>query len=98
MVAGAAPSDWLRERVPDFRQLAERGWPQLGHTVLVLVDDVTAHHDHAEAEGALPLSRPTDQPWGLRTYAAIYLEGHQWEFCQRLAPVPLEAWGATLVQ
>jgi hypothetical protein len=95
----AAPAAWIiRGRVPDFRQPGERGWPQLGHSVSVVVDDVRAHHRHARAEGAMVLTGPTAQPWDLRTYAALDLEGHQWEFCERLAPVSLEAWGATLVQ
>jgi len=97
MVSGRS-GEWLRSRVAGFHQPDAPGWPELSHTVSVLVDDVDAHHAHARAQGALILTDPRDQPWGLRTYAAIDIEGHQWEFAQRLASVPLEAWGATLVQ
>jgi uncharacterized glyoxalase superfamily protein PhnB len=41
---------------------------------------------------------PKDQPWGLRSYAAIDLEGHQWEFSQLLRIVEPEAWGATRIE
>jgi uncharacterized glyoxalase superfamily protein PhnB len=98
VVVSRRSGEWLRGRVADFHQPDDPGWPYLTHTVSVLVDDVDAHHAHARAEGALILSDPRDQPWGLRTYAAIDLEGHQWEFGRRLTPVPLEAWTATLVQ
>jgi uncharacterized glyoxalase superfamily protein PhnB len=29
---------------------------------------------------------PSDQPWGLRSYSAIDLEGNQWEFSQMFRP------------
>jgi len=52
----------------------------------------------AADEGAAILMALTDQPWGLRSYAAIDLEGHQWEFSQVLGVVEPEAWGATRVE
>ena len=63
----------------------------------VLVSDVDAHHQRASDEGAAILTGPTDQPWGLRSYAAIDLEGHQWEFSQVRRIVEPEAWGATRI-
>jgi uncharacterized glyoxalase superfamily protein PhnB len=98
VMIGGMSTAWVRERVADFYQPDTPPFPYLTHAVTVIVDDVDAHHQHARAGGALTLSDPTDQPWGLRTYAVLDLEGHQWEFAQRLDPAPLEAWGATLVQ
>jgi uncharacterized glyoxalase superfamily protein PhnB len=100
MVAGHSPDfqQWIRERVPDFREQQGRPWPHLWHTTTVMVSDVDTHHQRAADEGATILIAPTDQPWGLRSYAAIDLEGHQWEFSQLLRIVEPEAWGATRIE
>ena len=58
------------------------------------VTDVDAHYPVAVAEGATTLDEPTDQPWGIRTDAALDLEGHQWQFAQQLRLVAPEDWGA----
>ena len=71
---------WMRERVPDFEEATGRSWPKLTHAVTVIVDDVDAHFEQAEQQGAAVLGAPKDQPWGLRSYAALDPEGHQWEF------------------
>jgi len=39
------------------------------------------------------MSTPTDQPWGVRSYAALDPEGHQWEFVQVLTAAKAEATG-----
>jgi len=100
MVAGSSPesTEWIRERVPELREQKERPWPNLSHTTTVMVSDVDAHHKRAKAGGATILMSPTDQPWGLRSYAAIDLEGHQWEFSETLRIVEPEAWGATRIE
>ena len=36
--------------------------------------------EQAEQRGASVLSTPKDQPWGVRSYAVLDPEGHQWEF------------------
>jgi uncharacterized glyoxalase superfamily protein PhnB len=91
MVTGHS-DDWLRERVPGLpRQLA---YPHLGHTISVMVADVDAHFQEAKAGGATILMEPADQPWGLRVYATLDLEGHQWEFVRQLRAVEPEEWGA----
>lgn len=99
MVAASSPDfkAWIRERVPGFHEQPDRPWPILSHTTTVLVRDVDTHHDRAKAEGATILMTPTDQPWGLRSYAAVDLEGHQWEFSQVLRLVDPEDWGATRI-
>jgi uncharacterized glyoxalase superfamily protein PhnB len=99
MVVGGGSDflEWLRERVPSVRESKESSWPHLTHTITVLVEDVDAHHARARAEGATILMVPTDQPWGLRTCAALDLEGHQWEFAQVMRMVEPEAWGAARI-
>src|SRR5690348_10284019 len=64
MVAGSSDDfkDWIRERVANFREAKEIGWPNLTHTTTVMVSDVDAHHARAKAAGAHILMPPTDHP------------------------------------
>jgi uncharacterized glyoxalase superfamily protein PhnB len=71
---------WMRDRAPRFEEATGRSWPLLTHAVTVIVDDVDDHFERAESEGAAVLGTPKDQPWGVRSYAALDPEGHQWEF------------------
>jgi uncharacterized glyoxalase superfamily protein PhnB len=71
---------WMRERAPRFEEPTGRSWPLLTHAITVIVDDVDAHFERTEREGAAVLTAPKDQPWGVRSYAALDPEGHQWEF------------------
>ena len=41
-----------------------------------MVRDVDAHFKQAKAGSATILREPKDQPWGLRVYSALDLEGH----------------------
>jgi uncharacterized glyoxalase superfamily protein PhnB len=93
----AEPGEWLRDRVPNMRVLAERPWPQRGHDISVMVDDVDAHHAHAAAEGATIVNPPKDTMWGLRVYSAIDPDGHMWEFVSMVRTVEPEDWGAVRV-
>ena len=74
---------WMRERAPRFEEASGRSWPLLTHAITVIVDDVDAHFARAEQEGAAVLNPPKDQPWGVRSYAALDPDGHQWEFATR---------------
>ena len=70
-------------------------WSQ---SLIVLVDDVDAHHAKARAAGADIITEPEDMPWGLRQYAADDLAGHRWEFAQYMRDVPAAEWGAVLME
>ncbi len=100
MIAGITPDleAWLRERLSEFRPDSEQGWPDLSHVTTVQVQDVDAHFTRAQAAGAAILMPPADQPWGLRVYSVIDLEGHQWEFSQVLDLLDPESWGAARVE
>lgn len=50
--------------------------------VLVYVDDVAAHFEHAQAAGASLLSGIETGPDGRRLYRVEDLEGHRWMFMQ----------------
>ncbi len=66
----------------------DRGyWDTKGHGpegwILVLVDDVDAHHAHVTAQG-VDAKEPADQSYGMRTYQVTDPEGHHWNFMQAL--------------
>jgi uncharacterized glyoxalase superfamily protein PhnB len=100
MIAGPIRDDdraLMRSRIPHYRDATE-GWPNPSYSITVLVPDVNVHYDRARAEGAQILTPPRDQPWGLRDYEALDLEGRWWNFSQRLAEVAPEDWGASPVE
>jgi uncharacterized glyoxalase superfamily protein PhnB len=79
----------------------ERRAPRPGeitHSVLVRVEDVDAHCDHAVRNGARVVMAPTTFEYGERQYEAADPFGHQWTFSQTLADVAPGAWGGTLVR
>jgi uncharacterized glyoxalase superfamily protein PhnB len=49
------------------------------------VEDARAHCDRARAKGARIVQDPADQHYGARTYRALDLEGHVWNFNQTIA-------------
>jgi uncharacterized glyoxalase superfamily protein PhnB len=58
--------------------------PYVVDGVLVQVDNLDAHLEHARAAGAEILRGPDDQPFG-RLYTAADVEGHRWMFVQPAA-------------
>ena len=67
---------------------------EVSQYVVVHVEDVEGHFEHARQRGARILKPPTDMPFGERQYTAEDPWGHRWTFSQSLADVALEAWGA----
>jgi uncharacterized glyoxalase superfamily protein PhnB len=97
LVCGIPPP--LRDHVagafPDrYRRGGEAPWPNLSYSITVMVPDVDAHHDRARRGGAAIVAAPQDQPWGLRDYEALDLEGRCWNFSRHLRTTLPEAWGA----
>lgn len=66
---------------PDGFRRTERS----GFGVYVHVDDVDSHFSRAKGEGATITEEPADQPYGVRSYGALDLEGIQWWFAQPFA-------------
>jgi len=62
--------------------------------VLVAVDDVDEHYQHAKEHGAQIVHPPADMPFGERSYTAKDHAGHWWTFSQHIADVAPEEWGA----
>ena len=56
-------------------------------SLMVLVDDVDAHHARAAAAGAQVIAEPTDQVYGEREYKVFDLDGHRWTFAQHIEDV-----------
>jgi uncharacterized glyoxalase superfamily protein PhnB len=78
----------------------ERRAPRPGevtHSVMVRVDDVSAHCARARRHGARIMMEPTDFPYGERQYTAEDPAGHQWTFSETLEDVAPETWGGEAV-
>src|SRR5215471_13621020 len=71
---------------------------EVNQYVLVRVEDVDGHFDHAKRFGARVVRPPTDMPFGERTYTVEDLAGHRWTFSQSIADVAPEQWGAKRAQ
>lgn len=71
------------------------GDPPVTHAVMVRVEDVDAHYDHARERGAAVGSPPEDHAYGERQYSVVDLGGHHWTFSQSIADVAPEDWGGT---
>jgi hypothetical protein len=84
--------------VPDFREGASGRGPHLSHTTSVLVDGVDSHYERGAGSWRHRARRAEGSPWGLRTYAAVGLEGYQWEFGRGVEAVePEESFNARLL-
>ena len=59
---------------------------KVGRTSLlyILVEDVDAHYERAQAAGATIIEEPNDLPFGHRRYGCSDPEGHEWFFAQIL--------------
>jgi len=65
------------------------------YSIMVKVEDVDTHYDHARRRGARILRPPTDHPYGERQYSCEDLAGHRWTFTQAIADLAPEDWGGT---
>ena len=69
-----------------------------GYSVMVRVEDVDAHYEHALRSGTRIIQPPADYPYGERQYTAEDLAGHHWTFSQSIADVDPSDWGGTLIE
>ena len=63
--------------------------------IMVRLENVDDHHEHAGRRGARVISPPEDYPYGERQYTVADLAGHHWTFSQSLADVDPREWGGT---
>jgi DNA-binding transcriptional MerR regulator len=76
---------WLHPESAEYGLASPRSVGAATASVVVLVDDVDAHHRHAAARGAEVVYEPVDQPYGYREYSARDLEGGLWSFMKELS-------------
>ena len=67
-------------------------------SVVVYVDDINAHYEHAKAAGAQIVQEPIDQFYGDRTYRALDPEGVGWDFHQHVRDVTPEEMAAAMAE
>lgn len=77
---------WLHVESPEFDLASPRSYGGSTSTMVVLVDDVDAHHQGAVERGATVRYPPSDQDYGYREYGALDSEGHLWSFMKLLEP------------
>jgi DNA-binding transcriptional MerR regulator/uncharacterized glyoxalase superfamily protein PhnB len=75
---------WLHPESARFGMASPRSLGAVTGSVVVLVDDVDAHHRYAAARGADVVYEPVDQPYGYREYSARDPEGGLWSFMKEL--------------
>ena len=75
---------WLHPESAEFGLASPRSVGAATASVVVLVDDVDAHHRYAAARGAEVVYEPVDQPYGFREYSARDPEGGLWSFMKEL--------------
>jgi uncharacterized glyoxalase superfamily protein PhnB len=72
------------------------GWP--GHSTMVRINDVDAHHAQSVESGAHVVSRPVTHPFGERQYTVLDIGGHAWTFSQTVHDVDPASWGGVDVE
>ncbi len=83
-IAASSPRDWgVSFKSPSSLDMATTQY------LLIHVDDVDAHHDHAKAAGAIIVDEPAlhdygEDYWADHSYGARDPEGHLWWFSQRV--------------
>ena len=63
--------------------------------VMVRVEDVNTHCEHAKRSGVKIVREPRDYPYGERQYNVEDFAGHRWCFSQSFADVDPREWGGT---
>jgi uncharacterized glyoxalase superfamily protein PhnB len=69
--------------------------PAVNHSLMIRIENVNSHHEHAQSRGARILQPPADYPYGERQYTVEDLGGHHWTFSESIADVAPEEWGGT---
>lgn len=69
--------------------------PPAGHSIMVRVENVDAHHDRAANYGALVLEPPATFPYGERQYNVLDIAGHHWTFSETIEDVNPADWGGS---
>jgi len=73
---------YLHRHAPEAGLVSPREAAASTGGVMVLVDDIDAHHRHAQQRGVRIEYPPTDQDYGFREYGARDPEGGRWYFAK----------------
>ena len=73
--------------------IEQGGGPNGRASVMVRVENVDKHHEHAKQHGAIIVRPPKDYPYGERQYSAEDFNGYVWTFSQSIADVNPVDWG-----
>ena len=76
-------------------ELAEGQQVNIGHSVMVRVENVDRHSEQASRKGARIIRPPADYPFGERQYSVEDFAGRRWTFSQSIADVDPTTWGGT---
>jgi uncharacterized glyoxalase superfamily protein PhnB len=77
-------------------ELAEGQRVDIGHSVLVRVENVDRHCEQASRHGAKIIRPPADYPFGERQYTVEDFAGRRWTFSQSIADVDPREWGGVV--
>jgi uncharacterized glyoxalase superfamily protein PhnB len=80
--------------IQDNRKFSQRD--KAAYEVMVRIENVKAHCEHARQCGAQILSEPTDYMYGERQYTAEDLAGYRWTFTESVKDVDPAEWGGIL--
>ena len=75
---------WMHRVDPGHGLVSAKSLPAQPGGLVVFVEDVDAHYNHAKTRGATIDSSPADQPYGQREYSARDPEGNLWYFATQL--------------
>jgi uncharacterized glyoxalase superfamily protein PhnB len=64
------------------------------HSILVRVENINMHFEHAKLKGAEILQEPVEYFFGERQYSVLDIGGHSWTFSQTVKEMLPEDWGA----
>lgn len=90
IVAVAKPVEHGSHSVEISDLPAQKG--EVTHSIMVRVEDVDRHYEHAKQNGARIINPPTDHFYGERQYTAEDIAGRLWTFSQSIADVDPKDW------
>jgi uncharacterized glyoxalase superfamily protein PhnB len=72
--------------------------PDSTYSIMLHVEDVDSHFEHARQAGATVINPPADYPFGERQCTLEDPGGHRWTFSQSIADVDPKSWGGILFE
>lgn len=78
---GFVAADFARGNLPDGFQASDRSRPPAGIEIAFTTPDVPAGYARAVSAGALPVTKPSQKPWGQQVAYVRDLDGVLVEIC-----------------